>query len=199
MAGNFANQDHDRQSFRTASRALCIAWREALPAATRAAASEAVNARLAEFLCARPPGRIAFCMPIRGEIDCRPLVQLLLARAWSACQPVVVAAATAMVFRPWSPDTPMTIDRHGIPIPAGAAVVEPDVILLPLVAFDDAGYRLGYGGGYFDRTLAALTRPCLTIGVGYEAARMDSIHPEAHDRPVDLIVTETGIRRHNHT
>ena len=199
MAGNSANQDHDRQSFRTATRATCIAWREAQPATVRAAASEAVNAHLASLLQERPAGRIAFCMPIRGEIDCLPLVRQLLGRGWSACQPVVMAAATPMVFRPWAPDTTMTEDRHGIPIPAGGNTVIPDVILLPLVAFDDAGYRLGYGGGYFDRTLATLSGPKLTVGVGYEATRIDSIHPARHDHPVDLIVTEAGIRRLDHT
>ena len=86
----------------------------------------------------------------------------------------------------WVPDL--------IPVPATAAGPTPDVLLLPLVAFDAAGYRLGYGGGYFDRTLAAMHPRPLTIGVGFDLCAVADIRPERHDIPLDLIVTESGIR-----
>lgn len=86
----------------------------------------------------------------------------------------------------------MTTDRHGIPIPAGDGSLHPEVVLLPLVAFDADGYRIGYGGGYFDRTLAAMSPRPLAIGVGFELARVDSTGPQAHDIRLDVIVTETG-------
>jgi 5,10-methenyltetrahydrofolate synthetase len=88
----------------------------------------------------------------------------------------------------------MTTDRHGIPIPDTRTVAAPDVILLPLVAFDESGYRLGYGGGYFDRTLASLTPRPIGIGVGFELARIDTVRPTAYDIPLDVIVTETELR-----
>jgi 5,10-methenyltetrahydrofolate synthetase len=106
---------------------------------------------------------------------------------------VVVAPEAAMIFRLWTPDTPMTADRHGIPIPAGSDTVVPDVVLLPLVAFDPQGYRLGYGGGYFDRTLAAMSPRPLALGVGFEVARVDSVRPQPHDIRLDAIVTEADI------
>lgn len=86
----------------------------------------------------------------------------------------------------------MTIDRHAIPIPADGAVLVPDVVLLPLVAFDRRGFRLGYGGGYFDRTLAAIVPRPFTVGIGFEIARVDTIQPQQHDIPLDAVVTEAG-------
>jgi hypothetical protein len=83
----------------------------------------------------------------------------------------------------------------GIPYPADSREVAPDSVIVPLVGFDDAGYRLGYGGGYFDRTLAALIRKPAVIGVAYEGAHLDTIHPQPHDVPMDWIVTERGIYR----
>jgi 5,10-methenyltetrahydrofolate synthetase len=99
-----------------------------------------------------------------------------------------------MQFRLWRPDSPMTDDRHGIPIPDTPACEAPDIVLLPLVAFDDQGYRIGYGGGYFDRTLAALDPRPFAIGVGFELARVESVRPEPHDIRLDAIVTEAGLR-----
>jgi 5,10-methenyltetrahydrofolate synthetase len=89
----------------------------------------------------------------------------------------------------------MTVDPYGIPIPATPPAPPPDVLLIPLVAFDAAGYRLGYGGGYFDRTLAALDPRPLSVGVGFELARVADLQPAPHDIPLDRIVTEAGVRR----
>lgn len=107
--------------------------------------------------------------------------------------PAVVGTDAPMTFRAWTADSAMIMDRHGIPIPADDAVLIPDVVLLPLVAFDARGFRLGYGGGYFDRTLAAIVPRPLAVGVGFELARVDSIHPQAHDIPLDAVVTEAGV------
>lgn len=90
----------------------------------------------------------------------------------------------------------MTTDCFGIPVPADGIAAVPDVILLPLVAFDDQGYRLGYGGGYFDRTLARLAVKPVTIGVGFELGRLESLLPQAHDVRLDAIVTECRVRRY---
>jgi 5,10-methenyltetrahydrofolate synthetase len=111
---------------------------------------------------------------------------------------VVVEANAALFFREWTPQTTLIADRYGIPTPVDGDFVQPEALLLPLNAFDAAGYRIGYGGGYFDRTLAALRQQAkapLAIGVGFELARVDSIHPEAHDQALDAVVTEAGVFR----
>lgn len=191
--------DQDSQStanhvaLRAAMRREHLAARKALPAAPHAQASEAVHAHLVTWIAARPPGILAFCLPIRGEIDCRPVVEQLLALGWQAAMPVVVEKHAPMIFRPWSPTMPMTIDPHGIPVPDTTASVLPDIVLLPLLAFDAAGYRLGYGGGYFDRTLAsAMPRP-LAVGVGFDLNAVATTWPGQHDIPLDVVVTESGV------
>jgi 5,10-methenyltetrahydrofolate synthetase len=179
--------------WRAALRREKIAARQALDPDTHRQASRLILDNLGQFLAARPAGTIAFCWPIRAEVDCRPLVGRLLAAGWQAAMPTVVQADTPMEFRTWWPDAPMQADPYGIPIPATPAVPAPDVLLLPLVACDAAGYRLGYGGGYFDRTLASCQPRPLAIGIGFELCRVDSIHPEAHDIPIDVLVTENSI------
>lgn len=179
---------------RAALRREKIAARQALPAAAHAAASASIHAHLVALLSSRAPGVIAFCWPIRAEVDCRPLVAELCAAGWRAAMPTVVAPATPMEFRAWEPAAPLALDPHGIPVPAAPTCLVPDVLLLPLVAFDVAGFRLGYGGGYFDRTLAVCIPRPLTVGIGFELARTADMHPQAHDIPLDIIVTETGAR-----
>lgn len=179
---------------RAALRREKIAARLAMSADARRAANVAIRHHLAELLLPMRAGNVAFCLPIRAEADCRPLVERLLAAGWRAAMPVVRTLDAPMEFRAWWPGAPMTTDPFGIPIPATALAPPPEVILLPLVAFDAAGYRLGYGGGYFDRTLAAMQPRPLSIGVGFELAAVEDIGPERHDIPLDRIVTERGIR-----
>jgi 5-formyltetrahydrofolate cyclo-ligase len=104
--------------------------------------------------------------------------------------PVVVERARPLVFREWWPGIRMVPGIWGIPVPAEGDAVLPDALLAPLVGFDARGHRLGYGGGYYDRTLAALPERPLVIGVGFEPSGMETIHPQPHDIPMDLIVTE---------
>lgn len=143
------------------------------------------------------PRRLGFCWPFRAEFDCRPLVSRLIAGGTKACLPQVVAPAEALRFCVWRPGSEMLIDRHGIHYPASCETITPDMLLMPVNAFDAAGYRLGYGGGYFDRTLAELAaqslRP-LAIGIGFELARVSSIFPAPHDIPLDAVVTEAGMQ-----
>jgi len=91
----------------------------------------------------------------------------------------------------------MGVDRHGIPIPQDGPNIVPDIVLLPLVAFDTQGFRLGYGGGYFDRTLAMLVPRPLAIGVGFELGRVADIRPQAHDIRLNAVCTEIGVTRHS--
>jgi 5-formyltetrahydrofolate cyclo-ligase len=110
---------------------------------------------------------------------------------------VVIASGQPLIFRLWKPGDVLAKGVYDIPYPASGDGVVPDVALVPMNGFDAGGYRLGYGGGFFDRTLAALrtggaTRP-VAIGVTYELARMATIHPQAHDIPMDYVVTEHGV------
>ena len=163
---------------------------------TRKAITSQVEAHLTALLMPLPPQTLAFCAPVRGEFDVRPLATLLLERGWLGAMPVVEAADAPMNFRAWTPSCAMEIDRHGIPIPANGRQIVPDIVLLPLVAFDTQGFRLGYGGGYFDRTLAALVPRPFAIGVGFELGRVADIRPQTHDIRLDVVVTEAGIVRH---
>ena len=158
---------------------------------------EALSARIvAHALATLPKPRVAaFCWPIKHEPDVRPLLANWRSADVRAALPVVVAESEALRFREWSPDSRLEADRYGIPTPSTGEWLTPDLILLPLNGFDGAGYRLGYGGGYFDRTLAALSPRPLAVGVGFEINRVASIRPEAHDQQLDWIITENGAFR----
>lgn len=182
-----------------------IAAREALPADRHRSLSQSIDAHLMRLLHRCQPRVLGFCWPFRAEFDCRPLVARLIDAGVRACLPLVLAPDRAMEFRAWRPESEMLVDRYGIHYPAAGETLTPDVLLMPVNAFDKAGYRLGYGAGYFDRTLAELERRAqrpLAIGVGFELASVDSIHPAAHDIPLDAVVTEAGVvsfssRRHD--
>jgi len=187
----------DSPGFRAALRQEKIAARVALDPAMHAELSARLAAHLEPLLLAQAATlttpTLAFCAPVKNEFDARPLAIRLIRQGWRAAMPVVIAPATPMIFRAWTPHAPMSRDRHGIPIPTAGEELVPDIVLLPLVAFDAAGYRLGYGGGYFDRTLTERVPRPFAIGVGYELARVSSIRPQAHDVPLDAIVTEAGV------
>ena len=181
---------------RSAIRSAKIAAREALTARQHRRLSLAIEAHLAGLLQACRPRVLGFCWPFRAEFDCRPLVAKLIAAGIGACLPRVISPDAALEFRAWRPGSEMSIDRFGIHYPATGETLTPDVLLLPVNAFDPAGYRLGYGAGYFDRTLAELAGLALyplAIGAGFELARVDSIFPAAHDIPLDAVVTEVGV------
>ncbi|PKO70091.1 MAG: 5-formyltetrahydrofolate cyclo-ligase [Betaproteobacteria bacterium HGW-Betaproteobacteria-14] len=182
----------DLRAYRSALRSRLIAAREALPAAEHARLSQAIERHLADLVDATSPRILAFCWPFRAEFDARSLVAARLPHGLRACLPVVMDSNSPLEFREWTPHSEMIEDRYGIHVPARGDVLRPDAILMPLNGFDGAGYRLGYGGGYFDRSLAGMNPRPLAIGVGFELARVDTIRPQAHDLPMDFIVTEAG-------
>lgn len=146
-----------------------------------------------------PSGTVlAIYWPHRNEYDARPVASRLRAAGVRIALPVVVAPATPLLFRAWDIDTAMTAGPQGIPHPQAGPALTPDVLLAPAVGYDLQGYRLGYGGGYFDRTLAALAaqghRP-LTIAAAYEMCKLDTLHPQPHDVPMDYVLTERGLYR----
>lgn len=183
-------------AWRSARRTALIQAREALPADALLAARRAIDSHLERCFTDLVRGPMAFCWPYRQEYDARHLLARLRRQGAVTLLPVVVGKAQPMIFRAWKPGDAMTRGPLGIPYPASGAECTPDTVLLPVVGFDDEGYRLGYGGGFFDRTLQALqargARPRV-IGVGHELARLPTIHPQAHDRPLDFMVTERGV------
>lgn len=138
------------------------------------------------------PQVCAFCWPIKHEPDVRAIIDDWVRQGARAALPVVVAEDTPLRFREWTAHSRLQPDRYGIPTPVDGEWLHPDLILLPLNGFDAAGFRLGYGGGYFDRTLAALSPRPLAVGVGFEINRCTTIHPEIHDQRLDWIVSEAG-------
>jgi 5-formyltetrahydrofolate cyclo-ligase len=181
------------QAWRKAERARLIERRMAAPLAERRAWNAAMEAQLERLIAERAPRTIGFYWPYKAEFDPRPLVRRLLDGGAQAALPVVLAPKTAMEFRLWRPDAAMATGVYDIPYPAERNVVVPDLVLAPLVGFDAARYRLGYGGGYFDRTLAVLQLRPFAIGVGFELGRLATVHPQPHDLAMDAVVTEAGV------
>ena len=181
------------KTWRTRLRAELIARRLAANPEYRAKWNDAIDTHLERLLTDVAGKIVVFCWPYQAEYDARTLILRFLARGARAALPVVVAPRQPMIFREWTPQTKMQPAVYGIPVPVDSIQVIPDVMLLALAGVDDAGYRLGYGGGYFDRTLAALAPRPTTIGVGFELARVPTIYPQPHDIPLDYVVTELGV------
>ncbi len=181
--------------WRKAQRQGLLAAREALDADALEHARLRIDAHLERAFPGLVSTRLAFCWPMRGEYDARPLAQGLRGRGAVTALPVVVAPGRPLEFRAWYPGVPLAAGPLGIPYPAASEVIVPTVILVPLIGWDAAGHRLGYGGGYFDRTLAALDPRPTSIGVGYELGRIATIHPQPWDIPMDWMVTERGVYR----
>jgi 5-formyltetrahydrofolate cyclo-ligase len=179
------------RAWRKAQRETLIAQRLSIPRDERARRDEAVTARLRHLLPAPESQRsIGVYWPFKGEYDPRPLMRSLHLQGVRLSLPVVMERARPLVFREWWPGIRMVPGIWDIPMPAEGDAVLPDALLAPLVGFDAQGYRLGYGGGYYDRTLAALPERPLVIGIGFEPSWLETIHPQPHDIPMDLIVTE---------
>jgi len=163
----------------------------------RQKAGQDIRGYLRGVLDERPVGLrervISAYWPIKGEPDLRPLMAELHDAGVTVALPVVETRAAPLAFRRWTPATRMLRGDWNIPVPSPEAdAVTPDIVLAPCLGWTGEGYRLGYGGGYFDRTLAALDPRPATIGVGFAAARLDTIYPQPHDIPLDLVVTEAG-------
>ena len=185
----------DLKAWRAAARQRLIGERERLDPATLERFRRRIDAHLERAFPGLAAATLAFCWPMRGEYDARPLAQTLRERGATTALPVVVAPRQPLAFREWHPGVPLASGPLGIPYPASSASVVPTVALIPLAGWDDAGHRLGYGGGFFDRTLAGLPKPPITIGVGYELARIPTIRPQGWDIPMAWIVTERGVYR----
>lgn len=181
--------------WRKSERTRLIAAREAVDAPTLEAWRRAIDAHLERGFPDLAKARVAFCWPVRKEYDARHLARRLRASGAVTALPVVLAPKTPLAFREWYPGVELAEGPLGIPYPVGSREIVPQAVLLPMNGWDAQGYRLGYGGGFFDRTLAALAAKPQVIGIAYELARIATIHPQAWDIPVDYLVTERGIYR----
>jgi len=190
-------QARDVARWRRAERSRLAAVRVGLGQAGRAAARRAIAGHLEALLHVRRVGPgvvLAGYWPIRGEPDLRPLLSDLHRAGVRVALPVVETRAAPLVFRTWVPGMRLERGHWNIPVPPpGAGAVLPDVALAPCLGWDAGAFRLGWGGGYYDRTLAALAPRPTTIGVALDAARLPTIYPQPHDVPLDLIVTPSGI------
>jgi 5-formyltetrahydrofolate cyclo-ligase len=183
------------KEFRRERRAQLLAQRAAVPLRERQRRGERIRARLSEALTVPSTAVLGIYWPIRGEPDLREIARLHVQEGGIAALPVVTTKSAPVEFWRWEPDSPMRIGFWNIPVPAEKQVVAPNILLIPLVGFDVACYRLGYGGGYYDRTLAAAAPRPLCVGIGYATAELATIHPQPHDIPMDMIVTDEGVRR----
>jgi 5,10-methenyltetrahydrofolate synthetase len=188
-------QRRDVARWRKAERQRLIAARLAFSAEERKQWSQAI----ADGVIAQAGGFkgriVSFYWPFRGEPDLRPLIDHVLAEGGTAALPVVVEKGRPLVFRSWRPGEALEPGVWKIPVPKDGRVVTPDIVLAPVVGFDGDCFRLGYGGGFFDRTLAGMSAKPWVIGVGYDCQRIATIFAQPHDVPMDAVVTESGTVR----
>ena len=181
------------KQWRKERRAELLALRMAVAADRRHEWNDAITAALLDGFPQLQEAVIGFYRPFKGEFDPRFAIHGFRRGGAKAALPVVTKKCAPLQFREWWPGVGTTKDVFDLPAPEGTDALTPQALLIPPIGFDSGGYRLGYGGGYFDRTLAALMPQPLKIGVAFELSRMPSIQPQAHDIPMDFIVTENGI------
>jgi 5,10-methenyltetrahydrofolate synthetase len=153
------------------------------------------------WLVDRPDTVIGAYWPIKGEFDQLPILhrwkedgELLdkpLRRRIGL--PVINKEHKTLTFHVWYPGCPMEEDAYGIPKPKDTEVIQPTLLFVPCVGYGTGGYRLGYGGGFYDRTLATLRPKPFTVGLGFREAYVDDFEPEAHDQPLDALLNDNGV------
>src|SRR4051812_27040340 len=180
--------------WRRAERERLLALRQAVPAEERRRLGALIETELRAIIATRP-GILGVYWPFRAEFDPRPLIDWAVATGRKVALPVVIDKKGPLEYRAWRPGEPLADGVWNIPVPEKREIVTPALVLAPLVGFDEGCYRLGYGGGYFDRTLAVLSPRAFAIGIGFEVQLLETIYPQSFDVPMDLIVTEAGIRR----
>ncbi len=191
---------NDLANLKAALREEVFARRRSAHAADLAANGAASRAAMDHFLAARlhtGAGVISGYCPIRTEIDPTPLMEALHAAGHRLCVPVIQGRGLELKFREWRPGAEMIDGEFGAPVPAAGDWLEPQLLIAPLVAFDANGWRLGYGGGFYDRSLHGLRakRRTLAVGFAYSAQQVEAVPRDRTDQPLDAIVTEQGLLR----
>ena len=183
------------QAWRKTTRDALIAQRLGLASHVRRARGEQAKRRLLEAVDLKQYPTVGLYSPMRGEIDVRDVARDHCEAGGVVGLPVVVERSAPVEFWRWYPGMKMQRGIWDIPIPAQREVVTPDLLIIPLVGFDAQGYRLGYGGGYYDRTIAAAARRPLCVGLGYTEASLATIYPQPHDIPMNMVVTDRIVQR----
>lgn len=179
--------------WRKAERNRLLELRRNMPLHDRAALIEPLLKNLGAVLERLAFGSLGIYWPIKREADVRPLADELCRRRGAALAlPVVVQKGAPLEYWKWQMGDPVERGFWNIPVPRQRQVIEPDAVIAPLVGFHDH-YRLGYGGGYFDRTLGAARERPFAIGIGFEFSRVDGYVPQPHDIPMNVIVTESAV------
>lgn len=186
-------QRSDVMRWRKGERKRLIDARLAIPASERSGMAARIAENLKPMFGDVSGKVISFYWPLRGEPDLRQLMADVTAAGGQCALPVVVQRNMPLEFHAWSPGEPLEKGFWKIPVPKDPRPVQPAIVLSPVVGFDPQCYRLGYGGGYFDRTLAAVTHEPAVLGVGYSTAAIPTIFPQPHDIALDVIVTEIGV------
>jgi 5-formyltetrahydrofolate cyclo-ligase len=183
-------QWQDVAQFRKAERERLIKARLGLRSDERSVKSLRIASNLMEVIGGLRNQLIGLYWPIRGEPDLRDWMSDIVQSGANIALPVVIRKDWPLEYRRWMPGAPLERGSWNILVPPSGPSVQPSIIIAPLVGFDSARYRLCYGGGFFDRTLAAMTHKPRIIGVGFNGAQIASIYPQPHDIPMDLIVTD---------
>jgi 5-formyltetrahydrofolate cyclo-ligase len=178
------------RAWRKRTRDRLIAERLSWTVRDRNAKGEQAKRKLSEQVNLGRFAVLGIYWPMRGEIDVRDIARRHIEAGGRVGVPVVVERKAPVEFWEWKPGTRMRKGLWDIPIPRERELLVPDALIVPLVGFDSHQYRLGYGGGYYDRTLAAAARRPFCVGLGYSEASLPTIHPQPHDIPMDEIVTD---------
>jgi 5-formyltetrahydrofolate cyclo-ligase len=187
--------DDTIENAKAALRLKALAARAALPQGTRTEAAQTVAEHFFNHIDLPSGAVVAAYWRIRDELDCQPILVRLMDSLQPVVLPVVLGPEEALEMRVWEQGAALYPSGFGTLAPAELAPqAEPDVVLMPLLGFDHMGTRLGYGGGYYDRTLAQLSKKPRLIGLAFAAQELESIPRESHDIPLDVVVTETGVR-----
>jgi len=185
---------------KAALRLRAHASRAAILNSTRAASARSVADHFFRSVPLKPTEIVAGYWRIKDEMDCQPILIRLMDTFQPVCLPVVLGDDQPLELRLWEQGTPLYEAGFGTLAPSELAPqAQPDVIIMPLLGFDSRGTRLGYGGGYYDRTLERLSKKPRLVGIAFAAQEFDSIPREPHDVPLDVIVTEQGARSFEHT
>jgi 5-formyltetrahydrofolate cyclo-ligase len=174
------------RQWRRAERERLLALRQDMPPSQRRILGAKIEAGLKTALGA-VPGPLGVYWPFRAEFDPRGIVEWAVASGRVVALPVVVDRKGPLDYRAWKPGEALVDGVWNIPVPEKREIVMPAVVLAPLVGFDRSCYRLGYGGGYFDRTLAALDPRPMAIGIGFAFQQIETIYPQPFDVPMNLI------------
>ena len=187
----------DLAEAKKAARAAAAEVRARLHAQGAGAARRAAGHALAAIGSLRDVRWVSAYLPMRSELDPLPTMRALHGLGYGVCAPVILGRGETLRFRPWTPGVAVARGPLGAPSPATGDWIEPDVVLAPMLAFDAEGWRLGYGGGYYDRTLADLRarRPILALGFAFAGQEVASVPHGPSDARLDGVVTENvGLR-----